>query len=83
MVNHAVGPALREGHVQCVEDEVGFEVRGHRPADDPAPEDIQHDGEIGEPGPGRNVRDVGHPDLIRRGRDEVPLDEIRRGRCQA
>ena len=34
VVNDRLGPALRQGHVQGTEDELGLEVRLHRPADD-------------------------------------------------
>src|SRR5215813_507439 len=34
MMNHVWRSALREGHVQRLEDELGAEVRCHRPADD-------------------------------------------------
>ena len=71
-------PALRERHVERVEHELGAQMRRHRPADDaPAPR-IEHDGEIEKAGPGRDVGDVGDPELVGAGRGEVALDEIGR-----
>ena len=50
----------------------------HRPADDPAAEGIEHDRQIEEAGPGRNVRDISHPQHIGPIRGEVAVDEIGR-----
>ena len=55
----------------------------HRPADDPTAEGIEHDGEIQEAGPGRNVGDVSDPELIRPLGAEVALDQIGRRSCIA
>ena len=80
-MDHLRCPTLRLGHLERIEDERGAEVRRHRPADDaPAPR-IQDDRQVEKPRPGRNVRDVGDPELIRAGRREVPRDEIRSGRA--
>jgi hypothetical protein len=73
-------PALGERHVQRIEDELGPEVRGHRPADDTTPPRIE-DGEIQEAGPGRDVGDVGHPEVVRARGGEVAVYEIGRGPC--
>ena len=68
---------LRHRHVQRGQDELGPEMGLHRPADDAPTPRIEHDGEKEEAGPGRNVRDVRHPEPVgARGR-ELPLDEIR------
>src|SRR5207247_9697478 len=45
----------------------------------PAPR-VEDDGEIQEPGPRRDVRDISHPEVIRPGRGKVAGDEIRRRR---
>ncbi len=50
----------------------------HRPADDPAAEGIQHDGEIEKARQGRHVADVGDPQPIRPRGGEASLDQIRR-----
>ena len=60
------------------EDELGAQVRRHRPADDaPAPH-IEHDRQVEEARPGRDVGDVGDPEPIRAGGREVPLHQIGR-----
>src|SRR5512145_2925030 len=46
--------------------------------DDPAAPDVDDDGEVEEAGPGRNVGDVGDPELVRAVGLELPLDEIGR-----
>jgi hypothetical protein len=50
----------------------------HRPAYDPAAEGVEHQGEIQESCPGRDVGDVSYPQAIRFGCDEVAIDQIRR-----
>src|SRR5205807_10280496 len=42
-------------HVEGVEDEVGAQVRRHRPAHDAAAPGIEDDGKVEEAGPGRDV----------------------------
>ncbi len=61
VMDDAIGSALPERHVEGIEHEAGAQVVGHGPADHAPAEDIQHDGEIKEPGPGRDVRDIGDP----------------------
>ena len=52
-----------------VEDEGGAQRGGLPPADDAPREHIDDEGDIDEPGPGRHVGEVRHPQLIRsRGR---------------
>src|SRR5271170_7409081 len=55
----------------------------HRPAHDPAAEGVEHDREIQESRPGRDVGDVSHPQAIRSGCDEVTIDQIGRWTCMA
>ena len=78
MVDHAVGPALPEGHVEGIEHEPCAQVVGHGPADHAAAEGIQHDGEEEEPGPGGDVGDVGAPKPIGCVGGEGALDQVRR-----
>jgi len=68
--------ALRHGHVQRLEDDVGVEVRRHRPADDAATPRVEDDGEVQEAGPRRHVRDVSDPELVGAARREVALDKV-------
>ena len=76
MVDHVRRAALGERHVERVEDEVGAQVRRHRPADDATAPRVEDDGQVQEAGPGRDVRDVGDPELIGTGGDELALDQI-------
>ena len=50
----------------------------HRPADDPAAENIEDDRQVDEPGPRRNVGDISHPQHIRRIRRERTVNQIGR-----
>ena len=78
MVDHAVRSPYRERHVQGIEHQPGGEGRGHRPADDAAAVRIEHDRQIEEARPGRNVGDVGDPQQIRPFCREVAVDQVRR-----
>src|SRR5438132_5178529 len=64
VMNHLGRSALRDGHVERGQDELGAEVGFHCPADDPATPRVEHDGEIQEAGPRRDVRDVRDPQPI-------------------
>src|SRR5690606_27066068 len=70
-------PAPLEGHVERLEDELGPEMRAHRPADDASAPNVEHNREIEESTPGRYVSDVGDPELVRAGSVKLPPDEIR------
>ena len=73
-----LGPALRQRHVECGEHELSPEMRLHGPANDAPRPDVEHDGEIEEAGPRRDVRDVGHPETIRARCSELPIHLIQR-----
>ena len=75
VVDDALGPAPRQRHIEGVEHQPGLEVRDHGPADHPPAEDIQHDGEIEEAGPGREIGDVGNPQAVGRPGPEVARDQ--------
>ena len=66
VVDHVPRPPRHQRHVQRIEHELRGECGGHRPADDPPAEGIEHDGEIEKARPRRNVGDVGDPQPIRR-----------------
>ena len=51
-------------------------MRAHGPADHAPAPGIEHDGQEQEPRPGRDVGDVGDPELIGTLGNEVALDEI-------
>src|SRR6266446_3718658 len=63
VMNHRGRSALRDGHVERGQDELGAEMGFHRPADDAATPRVEHDGEIQEAGPRRDVRDVLAPGM--------------------
>jgi hypothetical protein len=48
-------------HVQGIRDQLGPLVRGGRPADDGTRVNLHHEDDIYQPGPGRNVSEIGHP----------------------
>src|SRR6266446_5852740 len=68
------------GALVRVMDDIGAEMRFHRPADHATAPRIEDDGEIEKPRPCRDVRDVRHPQAIGTRRGEVAGDEIWRGR---
>ena len=78
MVDHAARPPLPERHVESVEYHLRMQGRRHRPADNPSAERVEHDGQIEEAGPRRNIRDVSHPQHVRALSREVAVDEIGR-----
>src|SRR5262249_39058410 len=79
VMNDVDRAALREGHVEGLEHEFGPEVCGHCPANDAAAPGVEDDGEVQKAGPGRDVGDVGDPELIWDSRCEVAVHEIRYG----
>ena len=69
--------ALVDRHLERGEHELGAQVRRHRPAHDLAAEDVEHDRQVEEARAGRDVRDVGDPELVGLGGGEVTLDQVR------
>ena len=61
------GAGRRRASAICegVDDELGAHVIGHRPADDPAGEDVLDGGEVEPALPGAQVGDVGDPEPVR------------------
>jgi len=79
MVHHdTVWTLAGDGHLQGPGDELGVLVGRHRPAHDPAGEDVEHHGQEQESRPGGHVGDVGHPPLPRSRGGEVSLHEVGR-----
>jgi len=76
VVDYAVRPPLPERHLKGIEHELRVQGGRHRPADNPTAERIQHNRQVEEAGPGRNVRDISHPRQIGPIRSEVTVDEI-------
>ncbi len=75
--HHALRLSLRHGRVERIQHQLGPQMHCHRPADDLAAQDVDDDGEIEKANPGRDVHDVGDPELIRGDRGKVALDEVR------
>src|SRR6266849_2465403 len=68
--------ALPERHVERGEHELGSQVLSHAPADDSATVGIEDHRQVQEPGPRRDVSNVGDPELVRGICTELPLHEI-------
>lgn len=60
VMDDRVRAALPEGHVQRVEHELGAQVGGHGPADHTPTAGIEHDRQVQEARPSRDVGDVRH-----------------------
>src|SRR5205823_5770529 len=82
MRDHAAGISATGGdrHPERVEDELGFEVVAHRPADDPTAEDVLDGGEEEEALPGLDVLEIADPEPVRLHTSELAVDEVRRRR---
>jgi len=63
-------------HLQRVEDELGAHVIGHRPAHDPAREDVLDSRQVEPALPGSEVGDVRDPEPIRALSRERAVDEV-------
>jgi hypothetical protein len=65
-------------HLEGIEDQFGGHRGGRPPADDPAGEHIEDEGDVDRPRPGRDIGEVRDPEPVGSGRSEVPVDQIRR-----
>jgi len=70
--------AARQRHAEGVERELLGDPVAHRPADDAARVQVEDYRQVEPAFPGRNVRDVGHPDRIGRGRRELARQHVGR-----
>jgi hypothetical protein len=70
------GSARRDGHLERVDDELMAHVAVHRPADDPAAEEILHGSEVQPALTGTDLLDVRRPHAIRRVGSKVTADEV-------
>ena len=77
VMDHPVGSALAQGHIQGVCDQLASQMVGHGPADDTATEGVYDHGEIEEAHMGRHVGDIGYPQPVPGWSGEVPADQIR------
>lgn len=74
----ACGPPSGDGHVEGSDDQVRTQRPRHRPAHNPAAEDVDHGGQIEEALPGRQIGDVSHPQAVGCVGGEAALDQIGR-----
>src|SRR5271167_2445373 len=77
MMDDLAGAALPQRQVERLEHQLRAQMGLHRPAHNLATEHIKYHREVEEPGPGRDVSDIGHPQAIGLRREEVALDQIR------
>ena len=75
VVDDTTGLSLRNRHLHRLQNQLRAQMRLHRPAHDLARIHIQHHRQIQEPGPGRDVGDIGHPQTIRTFGVEASLHE--------
>src|SRR5215207_7208458 len=69
-------PAARDGHLEGVDDELRTQVVAHRPANDAAREAVDDGSKVEPAAGGRDVLDVGDPELVRRRGHEVAADQV-------
>ena len=72
------GLAGIEGLLQGIEHEIGPHRAADQPADNAAGEDVDDESDIDEPPPGRNVGEIGDPQLVWPIHFELPIDAIQR-----
>src|SRR5215469_18235389 len=77
MMNHSISAPLLERQVQRLQHQLGAQMALHRPAHDPAAENVEHHRQIEEAGPGWNIGYIRYPQTIGRGGAEVALNQIR------
>lgn len=70
------GPSIMQGLFEGVEDEARMRRPADPPADDAAREHIDHEGDIDEPGPGRNISEIRDPQHVRRFSFEIAVHAI-------
>src|SRR6202158_603906 len=78
MMDHVLGPPLCERHVDGSEHQLGLQMIVHRPTDDLARTRVQYDCQVQESRPGRDIRDIGHPESIKLADAKVSIHQIRR-----
>lgn len=66
---------------QGIQDEVGAHRTADAPSNDASCKDINHKGHIDKALPGRDVGEIGHPELIGPLCLELAMDRIQRARC--
>jgi len=71
-----LGLPAPDGHLQGVQGQIGAQRPRGLPADDEAAERVDDQGHIDEAGPGRDIGEVGDPQLVGSLRREVPLHQV-------
>ena len=82
MGDGAVGATPQAGHLEGVDDELGAEVVGDRPADDPSGPGVDDDGEVDPALAGAVLGDVLHPQPVRAVGAELAVHQIVRQRIR-
>jgi len=59
------GQSIVKGLFQCVEHEAGVSGSGDAPTNDAAGIGVDHEGDVDEAGPGRDIGEVGDPERVR------------------
>src|SRR5450631_1237385 len=78
VMDHGLRSALRDRHVQRRQNQLGAQMRLHRPAHNAARIHIEHHRQIQKSGPRWNVGDVRYPQSIGSIGVELPIDEVNR-----
>src|SRR6266404_596051 len=78
VMDHGLRPALRDRHVQRRQNQLGAQMRLHRPAYNAARIHIEYHRQIQKSGPRWNVGDVRYPQSIGSIGVELPIDEVSR-----
>jgi hypothetical protein len=74
MVYHSFGHGARPQRLlECIQDQVRLHRAGDAPADDTTREHIDDECRVDKPSPGRDICEIGDPELIGSDRDELAL----------
>ena len=76
VVNHFGRAALSKSHRQGGHHQFGAQGVSPRPADPAAAPSIDHDGQVQEPGPSRDIGDIRDPQFVRFSHGEVSLHQV-------
>jgi hypothetical protein len=81
VMDDCLGAALPPRKIERLEHQLGAQMGLHRPAHDPAAEHVEYHREVEEPGPGRDIGDVGDPQAIGLGRAKLRSTRSGAGRA--
>ena len=80
---HVRRSAIVESLLECIEDEAGMGGAARPPTDDPPCERVDHERDVDEARPSRDIGEVRHPEHVRCRRAELTVDVITRARRRA